>query len=48
MVHLAGYVYNDLKMENIMIENTGKDELRVLLIDYGYATKYKYQDGEHL
>lgn len=39
-----GYVYNDLKLENIMI--TSKNEIR--LIDFGFAKKYVDSNGAHM
>ena len=47
-IHQAGYVYNDLKPDNIMIkvpENSSMSDISFLkhevnLIDFGFATKY--------
>ena len=58
IVHKAGYVYNDLKLDNIMldqkqrqrktVEENNDEQLRILLIDFGMATKYVDEDGDHL
>ena len=49
IIHEAGYVYNDIKLENIMVKpsKSGHD-LKVVLIDFGMAQKYTDEDGEHL
>jgi serine/threonine protein kinase len=51
IVHEAGYVYNDIKLENVMIKQN-KDEtssdLKVVLVDYGMAMKYTDEAGDHL
>ena len=55
-VHSAGYVYNDLKLENIMcgyadsVEKTdfnlsGKS---INLVDFGFASKYLDKRGNHI
>ena len=46
-VHEAGYVYNDLKQDNIMIELGDKDDFEVRLVDFGLVTKYK-KNGVHI
>ena len=46
LVHKAGYVYNDLKYDNIMLQNVKMNNPKSLfsaeitLIDMGYATKF--------
>ena len=40
IVHNTGYVYNDLKLDNIMIDLHKNNDARVILIDYGMATRY--------
>ena len=51
VVHEAGYVYNDIKLENIMIQKS-KDESdidpKIVLVDFGMAMKYADEDGKHL
>jgi serine/threonine protein kinase len=42
-VHSAGIVFNDLKPENIMVDNG-----EVHLIDFGFATRYVYENGKHI
>ena len=49
IVHNTGYVYNDLKLDNIMIDPHKNNDARVLLIDYGMATRYlDKKTGNHL
>ena len=49
MVHSSGYVYNDLKPDNVAIDfdNVNGNPVATL-IDLGLATKYKHPDGTHL
>ena len=50
-VHEIGYVYNDIKPENICVgkydDQFNSDHL-LKLIDFGLATKYKNEMGEHI
>ena len=42
-VHATGYIYNDLKLDNIMIGNSDDDLMsshEIRLIDFGFASKY--------
>lgn len=48
-IHRAGYVYNDLKLDNIMIQYGKKVNLQddscfkdvnICLIDFGFASQY--------
>jgi serine/threonine protein kinase len=51
VVHEAGYVYNDIKLENIMIQKSKDDSTtdpKIILVDYGMAMKYKDDQGNHL
>ena len=50
VVHESGFIYNDLKLENIMINENGDDAdgFNLVLIDYGLATAYLTDAGEHL
>ena len=53
MIHEAGYIYNDLKLDNIVIgddktlPNAKHSLYKVRLIDFGMSTKYVNQDGSH-
>ena len=42
-VHATGRTYNDLKPENIMLENQ-----RITLIDFGLCSKYVDSQGYHI
>jgi serine/threonine protein kinase len=47
-VHMAGYTYNDLKLDNILLGNTSGDFMdEVRLIDFGFATKFQDSNGNH-
>ena len=56
-IHLAGYIYNDLKTDNIMINygnkikkfETGVNafaDCTINLVDFGFATKYLTRDSQ--
>jgi len=50
-VHEAGYVYNDIKLENIMVQkskNESESDPKIILVDYGMGMKYVDEDGNHL
>ena len=53
IIHEAGYIYNDLKLDNIVIGDDvslphSKQSLyKVRLIDFGMSTKYLKEDGTH-
>ena len=50
-VHEAGYVYNDIKLENIMIHSNKDDQdsdPKIVLVDYGMAMRYIDDAGDHL
>ena len=49
LVHETGYVYNDLRMENIMIEieNLKSEKQKVKLINYSLVTRFLDSDGNH-
>ena len=47
IIHNAGYVYNNLKLENIMISGQKNGNFNVRLIDYKMATKYII-NGRHI
>ena len=53
-VHKSGYIYNDLKPDNIIVRNLGKGDNIFLdadfsLVDFGFCTKFyetkKSKDG---
>ena len=43
-IHVAGFVYNDLKPDNILVDERGQ----IKLIDFGLATRYREKDGTHI
>lgn len=43
-VHDAGYTYNNLKMENIMLDKYNN----AFLIDFGFAKKFTDENSKHL
>lgn len=46
-IHDAGYIYNDLKQDNIMITEQEDDSFKVTLVDFGLVTKY-IKKGKHI
>ena len=44
LVHLAGFIHNDLKEDNIMLDS----ENNAYLVDLGYTTRYLDQDDLHV
>jgi len=47
-IHRAGYTYNDLKLDNILIGNSRGQELSTLrLIDFGFAARFM-KSGTHM
>ena len=42
-IHSTGFLHNDIKLDNIMIDEDNK----VFLIDYGNASKFNLPDGTH-
>ena len=46
-VHNARYTYNDLKPDNIMLSSDLEGNIKVSLIDYGFAKKYK-EHSKHI
>ena len=54
MIHEAGYIYNDLKLDNIVLgDDTSLPQAKhslykVRLIDFGLSNKYIQQDGTHI
>jgi len=54
MIHEAGYTYNDLKLDNVLIgddkdlPNAKHSLYKCRLIDFGLAKKYLQEDGSHI
>jgi len=60
IIHDAGYVYNDVKLDNIMtgynqklpktyIKENCFEDVKLFLIDYGFATAYRdFTTGKYL
>jgi len=54
MIHEAGYTYNDLKLDNVLVGDAldlpdQKDSLHKLrIIDFGLSKKYRDQNGKHI
>ena len=46
-LHSIGVVYNDLKCDNICLENNA-DLQSIKLIDFGLCSKYKNEYGSHI
>ena len=49
-IHIAGYTYNDLKLDNIIIGDSdfSDDSLHQLrLVDFGFAERFRKKNGEH-
>ena len=45
----AGYTYNDLKLDNIIVGDADDENLHILrLIDFGFAQNYLNKDGSHI
>ena len=40
-MHSLGYTYNDLKPDNIMLNNSSNGQVHVTLIDFGFAKQIK-------
>ena len=56
-LHEIGYIYNDLKLDNILVGNGQIDQTnhtkidclnQVKLIDFGLVTKYLDKNGQHV
>lgn len=49
IVHKSGIIYNDLKLQNVMIDFDEKtNEPVVSLTDFGFASSYLKLHGEHI
>lgn len=50
-IHLAGFTYNDLKLDNILVgdfENTDNSLSEIRVIDFGFAARYRTKSGKHI
>lgn len=47
-VHKAGVIFNDLKMDNILVSDPEKPADTLVLIDFGLATMFRAKDGSHI
>jgi serine/threonine protein kinase len=45
-IHCTGYVFNNLKIENVMIGRSSSSLVK--LIDYSKAQRFLDEDGNHL
>ena len=48
IIHESGVVYNDIKLENVMIAKQEKESISIKLIDFGLSTSYLDNTGAHL
>lgn len=50
-IHMVGYTYNDLKLDNILVgdcDNTPSSLSEIRIIDLGFVAKYRGKDGQHI
>ena len=50
-MHQAGFTYNDMKLDNILVgDYSGTPETlhEIRIIDFGFAAKYRDAHGEHI
>ena len=48
-LHEQGFVYNDLKLDNIIVGTGSSDTMhQIKLIDFGLVTRYLDSDGSHI
>ena len=48
-VHKCGYLFNDLKPNNILVGNHDEKDLhKIRLIDFGISKKYLDENGDHI
>ena len=45
ILHESGYTHNDMKLDNIMINNG--QVIKATLIDFGYATQFMDKNNNH-
>lgn len=48
LLHETGRTYNDLKLNNIMVDTDERKDTKITLIDYGFADEYRNKNGEHI
>lgn len=49
-LHEAGYIYNDLKLDNILVGDSlfsQSSQTEIRLIDFGFSQEYLRSDGRH-
>ena len=45
-VHMTGYTYNDLKLDNILVgDKNGENLHQIRLVDFGFAAKFVDPEG---
>ena len=50
-VHQAGFIFNDLKLDNILVGDFDQETeiaSKIRLIDFGLVTSYLDDEGKHL
>ena len=50
-IHLAGYTYNDLKLDNILVGDHTLNEKylhEIRLIDFGFSARFESKSGVHI
>ena len=50
-IHEAGYTYNDLKLDNILVGDNSQEEHslhEIRLVDFGFAARYMTKEGHHI
>ena len=47
IVHSSNRTYNDLKLSNIMVQTDKLGNFYPILIDFGFAAKFKDNTGSH-
>ena len=46
--HKAGYVYNDLKQDNLLLDFSSNNLESVHLVDFGHVTKFMGRKSQHI
>tara|TARA_B110000285_G_C14863525_1_gene485709 strand:+ start:398 stop:583 length:186 start_codon:yes stop_codon:yes gene_type:complete len=47
VVHASNRIHNDLKLSNVMVKPDRHGKLNPILIDFGFASKFKDGSGTH-